>query len=163
MDGLHAGHKYSVAVHGLKEGKDELIKEETVSMEPIPPNFAPEDIHVGTQNITLITNKEAKAVQVKNGEKWLMAGDFVGFFPNRISSVGTRKEISRVGGAGYSRTKTIGSLFGKSESRERIRRQSDCCEEWKKKQSMDSNTYDKSENTKEFLTFPFLFRTSCCS
>ena len=64
VDDLHAGHKYSIAVWGQKEGKRELIKEETVAMEPVAPVFLPEHITAGTNNITLLTNKENRAVQV---------------------------------------------------------------------------------------------------
>uniref|UniRef100_A0A915ASM2 protein-tyrosine-phosphatase n=1 Tax=Parascaris univalens TaxID=6257 RepID=A0A915ASM2_PARUN len=63
--GLHPGHQYSISVIGRRDGESELIKEESVIMDPIAPDF---DSHNATvlsshTNITLRALKPEKAIQ----------------------------------------------------------------------------------------------------
>uniref|UniRef100_F1KQ32 Tyrosine-protein phosphatase 10D n=1 Tax=Ascaris suum TaxID=6253 RepID=F1KQ32_ASCSU len=63
--GLHPGHQYSISVIGRRDGESELIKEESVIMDPVAPDF---DSHNATvisshTNITLRALKPEKAIQ----------------------------------------------------------------------------------------------------
>ena len=65
IHGLNPGHQYSIAVYGRIEGDSQLIKEESVIMDPLSLDFnrAGSTIIVTHNNITMHTVKPEKALQ----------------------------------------------------------------------------------------------------
>ncbi|KHN72371.1 Tyrosine-protein phosphatase 10D [Toxocara canis] len=65
MHGLHPGHQYSISVIGRRDGESELIKEESVIMDPIAPDFGSRNATILSShtNITLRALKPERAVQ----------------------------------------------------------------------------------------------------
>uniref|UniRef100_A0AC35FTE1 Fibronectin type-III domain-containing protein n=1 Tax=Panagrolaimus sp. PS1159 TaxID=55785 RepID=A0AC35FTE1_9BILA len=65
VHGLNAGHQYSIAVFGRIEGDSQLIKEESVIMDPLSLDFHSHgsSILVTHSNITMRTMKPEKALQ----------------------------------------------------------------------------------------------------
>ncbi|PIC45517.1 hypothetical protein B9Z55_005509 [Caenorhabditis nigoni] len=62
---LKPGHRYSIAIHGQKDGSTSLIKEESVVMDPRAPDFrsTDSDIQVAEHNITMRTIKNDSYLQ----------------------------------------------------------------------------------------------------
>ncbi|CAI2341886.1 unnamed protein product [Caenorhabditis sp. 36 PRJEB53466] len=62
---LRPGHRYSIAIHGQKDGSTSLIKEESVVMDPRAPDFrsVASDIQVAEHNITMRTIKNDSYLQ----------------------------------------------------------------------------------------------------
>ncbi|CAI4232543.1 unnamed protein product [Auanema sp. JU1783] len=63
IQNLHPGHKYSISVIGVKDDRQDLIKEEHIVMTPRPPDFPTDGVTAGKTNITLITDKDAHSLQ----------------------------------------------------------------------------------------------------
>uniref|UniRef100_A0A8R1HSX7 protein-tyrosine-phosphatase n=1 Tax=Caenorhabditis japonica TaxID=281687 RepID=A0A8R1HSX7_CAEJA len=62
---LKPGHRYSIAIHGQKDGSTSLIKEESVVMDPRAPDFrsTSSEIQVAEHNITMRTTKNDSYLQ----------------------------------------------------------------------------------------------------
>uniref|UniRef100_A0A0K0ESF9 protein-tyrosine-phosphatase n=1 Tax=Strongyloides stercoralis TaxID=6248 RepID=A0A0K0ESF9_STRER len=64
IHGLHAGHKYDIAIYGRIINETHLIKEETIFMDPVPLNFHDNaSITVMHTNITMRALKPERALQ----------------------------------------------------------------------------------------------------
>uniref|UniRef100_A0AC34QS31 Fibronectin type-III domain-containing protein n=1 Tax=Panagrolaimus sp. JU765 TaxID=591449 RepID=A0AC34QS31_9BILA len=65
IHGLNAGHQYSITIYGRIEGDSQLIKEESIIMDPLPLDFhgSHSKIHTTYHNVTMKTLKPEKALQ----------------------------------------------------------------------------------------------------